>query len=175
MSTICYKDYSIVVNAGDCPDWLTMVWTGTPGNPPPENVVVNTGTITRTFIGGQFQLQVANETVYAYYADALGTMPYAGAGCNCNCHLSVDLPASGDAAAAGFQILQDAVVILDVDWTSFPVGLTVVDLPFTIAPSAGCNIYIRGRWHPAAPAPYFWTYVSLQSGFNTYQAAITNV
>jgi len=177
MATIaCSKDYSIVVAPQDCPDWDSVIWTGTPGNPPPENVFQTTGVVTRTFIGGQFQIGVHSETGTAYYADALGTLAYAGTGCNCNASITCTIPVSGEGAETGFQILQDATVLVNFRWMSLGSGVGLhVDVPFSLAASAGSSITIRGRWQPIPAGPRAYTYISAQSSFSAYQVAITNL
>lgn len=169
-ATTCVREFTLHIEAGQCPNWDDMVWTA--GD--------DFGVITsKSFVGGSFSHRIDMPAGNnAAVRDEVGTLNYTGNGCNCQVAVSWDRTNLTETGGTGFQILQGSTVLVQFRTADYPAlaGSTVI--PFSLAPGVGANqtITVRGiDTFGGAQRYYSNVFQSISTLHSQRSAVISNV
>ncbi len=137
---LCIATFALHVNPGECPDWTAMTWT------PPT--LFGGNILDATFgPGAFFNIDISVPAFgNAFVADAVGTLNYTGPGCTCRGTITYTHQNAVEHGGAGFQVFQDATLILDWNIDTHPLGTFTENIDFVVAPAVASVITIRGRY-----------------------------
>lgn len=127
----CDKQFALLVESADCPNWDELAWTSCTQNgsgvafpcPVPAQ-------------SGYFLVSAGDGDCNFGQSQVVGGMDYSGTGCNCNLHIDWD----GDASFGGVQVDVDGVTVINFQVGANPPG--AYDFPFSLPDTAGGTIPI---------------------------------